>query len=522
MAPITLDALIPRADFCEADGDDGRSHKLPSISLQSLGHDSFLVPSLRKPDFQRETNHWSAEQVLTFLKSFLDNELVPSIIFWKSPGKVFVIDGAHRASALLAWINDDYGDGHISKHFYDSQIKDEQTRAAERLRRSINREIGSYKAFSELMKKPDADEIDALQRARVDNARVRTIDLQWVEGDAEKAESSFFKINKQGTALDKTEERLLRLRRKPIAIASRSIVRAGSGHKYWSRFSDDKISEIEDISKELHDLLFTPEINFPIKTLNLPHGGRSSPISAYNLLMDMIAYTVDGTVKEADDSTLYQDDVDGDSTLHVLAKLRSVMSRMTGNNIESLGLHPAVYFYSSTGKHWDMIFVSMLRVFADSIRNNDKRFFKSFCENRKTLEELLLNNKALIGQANIAIRSQARIDKWSDLIENTVRGKLFKDGVSQEGILSALDLTGKLIVSEITESTTKFSTYTKSAVFLTESIKKALKCPLCGGLIAVEQSVSYDHKEPKSKGGKGHVGNLQLTHPYCNSLKGAD
>ncbi len=52
-----------------------------------------LVPLLRKPDFQRETNHWTSVQVVSFLESFLDNELIPSIILWQSESYVFVIDG---------------------------------------------------------------------------------------------------------------------------------------------------------------------------------------------------------------------------------------------------------------------------------------------------------------------------------------------------------------------------------------------------------------------------------------------
>ena len=520
MAYVTLDALISRADFCESHGERSQTSMLPSISLQNLGPESHLAPTLRKPDFQRETNHWKQDQVLTFLKSFLDNELVPSIIFWRSTGQTFVIDGAHRISALLAWINDDYGDGHISRQFYENQIKEEQIRVAERMRRLVNREVGSYKAVSELMKRPDGEYQDALQRARVDNARVRTIDLQWVEGNAEKAESSFFKINQQGTALDKTEERLLKLRRKPIAIASRAIIRAGSGHKYWSKFDENKKTRIEEVSSELHNLLFSPEIKFPIKTLNLPHGGKSSTISAYNLLMDMVAYVIDGENKESKESMLYQDDEDGDNTLRTLLQLRTVVLRMTGNTSGSLGLHPAVYFYSAAGNHWDAIFISMLRVIAKAVRNNDDDFFKLFTKNRKTLEALFLSNKALLAQANVVIGSKLRIDRWANLIEKTARGKLFENGVTQDEILEALEVTGRVFASEVAEASSGFSNSTKSAVFLSESIQRALKCPLCGGLIAAEKSVSYDHIRPRAKGGTGARTNAQMTHPYCNSLKG--
>lgn len=35
------------------------------------------------------------------------------------------------------------------------------------------------------------------------------------------------------------------------------------------------------------------------------------------------------------------------------------------------------------------------------------------------------------------------------------------------------------------------------------------------------RSLSMDHKRPRSKGGTGHVGNLQTSHFECNKRKGA-
>ena len=516
---VNLDAMIPRADFCESDDDAAQSEKIQSMGLSQLDQGSFLIPSLRKPDFQRETNQWTIEQIVIFLKSFLDNELVPSVILWKSPGKIFVIDGAHRLSVLIAWIRDDYGDGTLSTKFYGRQISREQSSTAASLRNRISREVGSFTRIKDAMLDISSMGSDIVLERRASNATTRTLSLQWVEGDAEKAESSFFKINKQGTPLDKVEERLLRNRRKPIAIGARSIVRAGSGHKYWSQFEEHRRTQIEDLARNLHEILFSPEIEFPIKTLNLPHGGRASPISAYDILMDIFGYVVEGSTEVADNSSLYKDDDTGEKTIESLCQVRRVLSRITGNDISSLGLHPAVYFYSSTGRHWDMIFVAMVKVFANAIQNNDRNFFKLFTKNRKVMEELFLENKALIGQANIAIRSRNRVQKWADLIEDTARGKLFGGGISQDRILEALDLTGKVVASEIREVGANFSSATKSALFLKQSVANAQKCPVCNGLILVEKSVSYDHVKPKKSGGLGNIENLQLTHPYCNSLK---
>ena len=46
---------------------------------------------------------------------------------WRSQtGLIFVIDGSHRLSSLIALINDDYGDGQFSLDAFDGNITDEQ------------------------------------------------------------------------------------------------------------------------------------------------------------------------------------------------------------------------------------------------------------------------------------------------------------------------------------------------------------------------------------------------------------
>src|SRR4051794_11511525 len=48
---------------------------------------------LRKPGFQRETNHWTPVQVVSLIQCFVEGDLIPSVILWSSPTSVFVIDG---------------------------------------------------------------------------------------------------------------------------------------------------------------------------------------------------------------------------------------------------------------------------------------------------------------------------------------------------------------------------------------------------------------------------------------------
>src|ERR1035441_7098169 len=147
----------------------------------------------------------------TFVASFLDNEVIPSLILWKSPTYIFVIDGGHRLSTLRAWIEDDYGDGALSASFYKGEISEDQKRIAKRTRKLIEQKIGRFSTLKSNVDSKNDSEIT--KRAKVLFTRV--LALQWVQGSASVAESSFFKINSRGTPLDETETSLIQNRRKP-------------------------------------------------------------------------------------------------------------------------------------------------------------------------------------------------------------------------------------------------------------------------------------------------------------------
>jgi hypothetical protein len=111
-----LDALIKREDM--ASGEFKTTKALKDINHTELELSKNTYGVLRKPDFQRETAMWSPEKVRDLIIAYAEEDLVPAIILWRSPfNDLFVIDGAHRLSSLIAWVNDDYGDGITSKPF---------------------------------------------------------------------------------------------------------------------------------------------------------------------------------------------------------------------------------------------------------------------------------------------------------------------------------------------------------------------------------------------------------------------
>ena len=509
---VDLDAMIPREDFAIAQ----ETYVLDLIKdfpVNHLTNESPILKLLRKPDFQRETNHWNPEQVVSLLASFVDGEVIPSLILWKAPRYIFVIDGGHRLSALRAWMQDDYGDGAISLSFYRGEISKRQKEIAKQTRTMVEKQVGRYSTLLSQVDTKNAPEIVA-RRAQV--LFTRALPLQWIQGDASLAETSFFKINSQGTPLDDTETLLIKNRKKPIAIAARAILRAGSGHKYWSKFTTEYATEVETVTEEFHDKIFKPEAEEPLKTLELPLAGSVSPVDALALLIDFLS--IAGT-REGDSKAIekYPDDEVGDGTVRVLKNALLVLNRIAGNNPSSLGLHPAVYFYNEKGKYSRFLFLGMTAVIQSKLRNNDDLFFKKFTAARRELEQFLLANKTVIGLILQNLSKTQRVPKVRDMFEFLVGQFQGKGSVTIEHAITHLGIRGRILDATVAQTTPHISDDTKALVYVQKAVASALRCPVCGGLLDTSKSVSYDHIEPKRKGGTGDPTNVQLAHPYCNT-----
>ena len=199
---VNMDALIRREDF-EAGSQGASQTRRLGVELKLSDLEGHWFHLLRKPDFQRETSSWDAERVADFVKSFLDGDLIPAAIMWWSTqnGSVFVIDGAHRLSALLAWVHDDYGDGDISKKFWQYAIPPAQQKLAVATKRLIEQEVGTYRQLKLVASSSVTPADDAMLR-RARNMATFKIDLQWVEGSAKTAEQSFYRINGSASIID--------------------------------------------------------------------------------------------------------------------------------------------------------------------------------------------------------------------------------------------------------------------------------------------------------------------------------
>lgn len=510
MAKVNLDALIPREDFAVNEG-NSTSQFGQTLQIRDLEKGSFFYPVLRKPDFQRETADWTPERIASFIESYIDGDLIPAIILWQAGSNIFVIDGGHRLSALIAWVHDDYGDGDISRVFFEQKISDDQKEIAEKTRKLIAKRVGSYKDIQHAAQYPDRSEQDHAERAK--KLGFIALQLQWVKGDAEKAEESFFKINQHAAPIDKTELRVLKSRKKPNAIASRAIIRAGTGHKYWSKFSTDIQSGIEKISNEINDLLFMPKLQTPIKTLDLPVAGKGYSAASLPLLLDFV-----NLVNDVSAESKLEDDPDGERTTQFLKEVRRLLNRITGTHPSSLGLHPVVYFYSAAGRYQPTAFLAVVS-FLKWIDKKGK--FSELTDIRDQFESFLLKYKSIPNQMANKLGSGAKggARRLADFYQLVFES--FSKGMSEGEIIGLVKANERYSFIQFEEhfiesKQEKFSTNVKSVTFIKDALENPIKCKICGGLIH-RNSITVDHIERKRDGGSGIQENAQITHPYCNT-----
>lgn len=511
MAKVNLDAIIPREDF-EVIGTQNSTNLFNSISISNFTG-GFFYPFLRKPDFQRETNEWDAKKILEFIESYINGELIPAIILWRNnSGLYFVIDGAHRLSALISWIKDDYGDGEISKKFYGDSINDEHREIAEKTRKLINKKIGKY---LDIINAPNDEKPNENLIQKAKNLGAYSIQVQWVDGDAKKAEKSFFKINQQPSKIDPTELKILESRKKGNCIAARAIIRGGQGHKYWSDFSAEVQADIQKISKEIHEIIYNPILKTPVKTLDIPLGGKLVSAQSLPLILEFINMT--NNIGPNFSETL-NDDIDGSETIKYLKNARKLAWRINSVHPSSLGLHPIVYFYSNEGKHKPASFYFTLALVKELDKKNK---FNDFIEVRGRFEEFLLNYDYIIQQITRKYRGAYAaiphvVEFYIEMI-NRLKGKDNIYSIIEEII--KLPKYNHLTLSATIEEKDIFSNFTtesKSEVFIKEALKNGLKCAICNGYIH-KNSITIDHIQRKEDGGKGNADNGQITHPYCNT-----
>lgn len=519
---VNLDALIPREDFAvEANAPQGTP--LEKISVVHL-EGPFFGPDLRKPDFQRETAHWTPSKVVDLVRAFVDADLIPAVILWRSGKYIFVIDGAHRLSALLAWIFDDYGDRQRSVDFFGGHITDEQRKIAKRTRESINSAVGSYQEYLAARKNPQGAP-EPMQK-RLGNLSVNSIIAQWVpSADVASAEASFFIINQAATPIDPTEKRILKARRSAIAITARAIIHAGTGHKYWSAFESKSRIAIEETANAIYKTLYDPPIGgSPITTLDMPVAGRgyNALPFVFDLVNESSGIAVVDTSTKKDVKESLPEDPDGQLTLKYLRAVAKRLERLTGDSPMSLGLHPVIYFYSRSGIFQPIAFLATSRFIEELVIKSKLREFTNV---RASFEDFLIQHKdatsLLIHKFGTGTRSVPWLQRYYQRIFDEFLSKRSPEDIQQRlaedqnfAFLTAPQPSG--IQGEPNSPKRRFSSNTKTATYFAAALPGCVRCQICGARVH-KNAMHFDHIIRARDGGADDMSNAQVAHPYCDS-----
>ncbi len=356
------------------------------------------------------------------------------------------------------------------------------------------------------------------------------ITAQWVTAkDAKAAEASYFKINQAATPIDPTERRILQARQSPNAIAARAITRAGTGHKYWLNFEKHKQEKIEQMGQHIYVALYEPPMQEgAVKTLDLPIAGRG-----YNTLPFIFDLVNQANGIKIADSTRskhivgedLERDADGNRTLEFLSNVKRRIDRIVGKTASSLGPHPLIYFYTQSGAFQPSAFLAF-DLFINEIE--DKGEIAKFMRAREEFENFLIRNKDHLGHIVHKYGSgnrsvQPLVVYFKSIfkhIDSSKSGEQLEEMLKKEANHEFLFAARPPIYNAANNLGGKaFGKQTKSAAFIKEALTGAPKCQLCRGLIH-RNSIQIDHIQKREHGGMADMNNAQLSHPYCNSVKG--
>lgn len=159
---VYLDHHISRDDFLYKHSHEKVPRDVSQYSsvlrLKDLYGEKSMNNVLCKPDFQRVTWAWTPRECVSLLDSVVNEQIIPSIIMWLSPeGRWYVLDGGHRISAVLAWLEDDWGDHYAEKYIVDQELAKKIQDAAHEMRFLMKTmRIGSFKDYQASYEKDES------------------------------------------------------------------------------------------------------------------------------------------------------------------------------------------------------------------------------------------------------------------------------------------------------------------------------------------------------------------------------
>jgi len=340
-----LEHLIPRAhiDGTTVHQGSSQSDRRSNFTLNELEGGQFFYQQLKKPIFQRDTNQWTVERVEKLITTFLEDGLIPAVILWEDvEGNTYIIDGAHRISSLIAWVNSDYG--------RQNELNDSNHQVIEEY---INKKIASYSDIK--------SSTDPKYKKMKQIIAKRSVAVQWVTGDYDKVKESFIRINEQGVVISVDEKELIENDQMPASQLSRAILGHGLG-----QVSNNG----NEATKLLYDRFFTPFLSHQLN--NYPLCGA--------LNEDFVISKVYNAVKIIDNG----ENLEFDS-------LEKKVTEVLGLIQDGLDVSQKAYFYGATKRFKTNSFYGFMR-FAVELKERPQ-LLQSFIKNRMKFEEFLVNHE---------------------------------------------------------------------------------------------------------------------------------
>jgi hypothetical protein len=519
-------------------------------------HISARVGLLRKPDFQRRTWSWTPEDCVSLLESIVNEQVVPSIIMWTSPenGLDYVLDGGHRISIVLAWLNDDWGDNLPFDIYLDETEKEHVRKAAREVRNQVAARVGNISEFQEAER--------AIDRAMMEEKAPRLVldqktfsrglfyqklrkgdigfHILWVEGDYEKAEQSFLKINKGGRPLSEWETAVVENRHSSFIRTVMSLSSISSAKYYWHMkgIGDDKEEigkkidgTIENIYK-LHEILLQPQYVTPIRRLQQPLLAPPD-VETKSLWLSQLLTVVEGGKGQSpetkkligrDKNSDLEEIIDNGNNLTKDAL--DVFSHFVGPSPKSLAVVPALYFYNDAGRPVRSLLYGIVYWLMSGSEEEILNRKRVLSIHRAAFEQILLDNKDDVitgitrktGSGQEVTGQTAQY--YQGVLELLVR---YKDEVQSSDFSDGYKLLAKRLTnrpSTVRVSSGKSRTFTpsqKSALVLENFFSNPNRCGICGGILDPSTDLQHDHIEEYAKGGKTLPDNQRLVHPFCNN-----
>lgn len=495
------------------------------VKIKDL-ENSQIIEQLYKADNQRSTEYWRLEEIVEFMQECMSNPNTwLTVLYWMDEnGNIYVIDGGHRVSLLVAWIKRYFADEQVisAPNFNDQQKAD---------LRYIRDRIKECSDFQKIMTDPSLIKIK-------ENIEKLSIRFMHVVGSPEDARKAFESINSKSKRLDRWEEAHLKNRGRDTFYAIYACCYLSDNRANLIDLGENEINRIIVLGEKIHNLLFR---NILLDT-DLTHGKR---IGLVTELLNIIS----------NDSDMDSDESDGQAlrVYERLSELYTILFRIAkpegDNRNVSLGLHPQLYFFKD-GRFQITSFLAWFAIIAELHNENKLQYFTSV---RKSVETLIANfpiattetvgkfgsgikgydRLQIVYKAFIKISSKVDIDFDDELNLNTIILALSKSfdylnfnehleagfhGIRDEQAIKDIVAYVQKLKPDERPKSHKFSLTTKTILRQKFNIDNQNFCRICDGLLH-SSSTEVDHRIAMSLGGEGHIDNAVLLHPYCNRLK---